>query len=207
MKRAFSVYFYTFNQCLRQRTSNVFFYKQELYLQSNIFKRLNVAMFTSLIRIQTTLLLLQKHFCAYNFEGDCFFDYWTILRVKNVIHTPWEFLALVLANELSLEIEWQPVSSIYQLSSQYSGRSQQCWRVSFTPLIYESSSLFINPLMTVPKAPIMIGIIVIFMLHNLFVFSVPYQGRDTYSIFTLFQFSVVRRDSKVYSFANYLLFW
>ena len=44
------------------------------------------------------------------------------------------------------------------------------WRVSTHPPTSKSSSPFNNPLVTVPKAPIMIGIIVIFMFHSFFNF-------------------------------------
>ena len=43
-----------------------------------------------------------------------------------------------------------------------------------------TSSLFNNPLITVPKAPITIGIIVTFMFHS---FSIPQQTRGTYPSF------------------------
>ena len=42
------------------------------------------------------------------------------------------------------------------------------WMVSTRPLISKSSSPFINPLVTVPKAPITIGINIIFMFHSFF---------------------------------------
>ena len=42
------------------------------------------------------------------------------------------------------------------------------WMVSTRPATYKSSRPFNNPLVTVPKAPITIGIIVIFMLHRFF---------------------------------------
>ena len=42
------------------------------------------------------------------------------------------------------------------------------WMVSTRPLISKSSSPFNNPLVTVPKAPITIGIIVTFMFHSFF---------------------------------------
>ena len=40
--------------------------------------------------------------------------------------------------------------------------------VSTCPLIFKSSSPFNKPLVTVPKAPIIIGIIVAFMFHSFF---------------------------------------
>ena len=42
------------------------------------------------------------------------------------------------------------------------------WMVSTRPPTSKSSSTFSNPLVTVPEAPITIGIIVTFMLHNFF---------------------------------------
>ena len=41
-----------------------------------------------------------------------------------IIFTSWEFFTSVLADGLSLEFEWQQVSSNLQDCSQYSGRSQ-----------------------------------------------------------------------------------
>ena len=42
------------------------------------------------------------------------------------------------------------------------------WMVSTHPLVFKSSSLFNNLLVTVPKVPITIGIIVTFMFHSFF---------------------------------------
>ena len=42
------------------------------------------------------------------------------------------------------------------------------WMVSTRPVISKSSSLWINPSVTVPRAPITIGIIVTFMFHSFF---------------------------------------
>ena len=44
------------------------------------------------------------------------------------------------------------------------------WMVSSRPLIYTSSSHYTNPLVTVPRALIKIGIITTFMFHNFFNF-------------------------------------
>ena len=44
------------------------------------------------------------------------------------------------------------------------------WRVSIPPLISKSSSPFNNPSVTVPRAPITIGINVTFMFHSFFQF-------------------------------------
>ena len=42
------------------------------------------------------------------------------------------------------------------------------WMISTRPLISKSSSNCINPLVTVPRTPITIGIIIIFMFHSFF---------------------------------------
>ena len=92
------------------------------------------------------------------------------------------------------------------------------WIVSIHLLISKSSSPFNNPMMTVPRAPITIGIIVTFMFHSFFnslarsrYLSLSYH----YYIliinlslhFTFFQFySVVSRDSKVHNFSSSLFF-
>ena len=51
------------------------------------------------------------------------------------------------------------------------------WMVSTHPPISKSSSPFNNLLVTVPKTPITIGIIVTIMFHSL---SIPWQGSGTY---------------------------
>ena len=54
------------------------------------------------------------------------------------------------------------------------------WMVATRSLISKSSCPFSNPFVTVPKAPLTIGIIVTFMYH---VFSILEQGRSTYPSF------------------------
>ena len=77
------------------------------------------------------------------------------------------------------------------------------WMVSTRPPTSKSSRLFNNPLVTVPKAPITIGIIVTFMFHSFFQFSSKVEV--LISLFTISQFySVFRRDSKVDNFADFL---
>ena len=49
-----------------------------------------------------------------------------LLRFIIIIVTSLEFFTSALADGLSLEFEWQQVSSSLQDSSQYSGRPQQC---------------------------------------------------------------------------------
>ena len=69
------------------------------------------------------------------------------------------------------------------------------WMVSTRP--------FNNPLVIVPKVLITIGIIVTFMFHSFFQFSSNVEV--LISLFTFFQFySVVCRDSRVDSFADFL---
>ena len=58
--------------------------------------------------------------------------------------------------------------------------------VSTRPLISESSCRFSNLLVTVPKAPIIIGIIVTFMFHSFFQF--PGKFKVLILLFTFFQF-------------------
>ena len=77
------------------------------------------------------------------------------------------------------------------------------WMVSTRPPTSTSSSPFNNPLVTVPKAPITIGIIVTFMIHSFFQF--PSRVEVLILLFTFFQFySVVSRDSSVDNFSNSL---
>ena len=49
------------------------------------------------------------------------------------------------------------------------------WTVSTRPVISKSSSPCTNPLVTVPRAPITIGIIVTFMFHNFFQFPGKFE--------------------------------
>ena len=56
------------------------------------------------------------------------------------------------------------------------------WMVPTRPPTFKSSTPFINPLVTEPKAWITFGIIATFMFHNVF-FSIPWQGRGTYPSF------------------------
>ena len=65
-------------------------------------------------------------FCLIFLDGFWVVDIPLVRKVKSIIIlTPWEFFTSVLADGLSLETEWQQVSSSLQDSSQYSCRSQQ----------------------------------------------------------------------------------
>ena len=75
------------------------------------------------------------------------------------------------------------------------------WMVCTRPPTSKSSSPFSNPLVTVPNAPITIGIIVTFMFHSFF--SIPIKVEVLIPLFTFFQiYCVVSRDSKVDYFAG-----
>ena len=77
------------------------------------------------------------------------------------------------------------------------------WMVSTRPPTSKSSSPFNNPFVTVPKAPITIGIIVTFMFHSFFQF--PSKVEVLILLFTFFQFySVFSRYGKVDNFASSL---
>ena len=78
------------------------------------------------------------------------------------------------------------------------------WMVSTRPPTSKSHKPFNNPLVTVPKAPVTISIIVTFMFHSFFQFSSKVEV--PISLFTFFQFySVVIRDSRVDNFAHFFL--
>ena len=80
------------------------------------------------------------------------------------------------------------------------------WIVSTRLPTSKSSSPFNNSLVTVPKAPITIGMIVHFMFHSFFQF--PSKVEVLILLFTFFQFySVVSQVSKVDNFANSLFFF
>ena len=76
----------------------------------------------------------------------------------------------VLDDGLSLKFEWQKVSSGLQdyLSILAVLKNVVFWMLSSRPTTSTSSSLFSNPLVTVPNAPITIGIMVTSMFHSFF---------------------------------------
>ena len=79
------------------------------------------------------------------------------------------------------------------------------WKVITRPSTSKSSRPFDNLLVTVPKAPITIGIIVTFMFHSFFQFSC--KVKVLISLFTFFQFySVVSRDSNCRQFCRFSFF-
>ena len=79
------------------------------------------------------------------------------------------------------------------------------WTVSTRPTTSKSSSPFSNPLVTIPNAPITIGIIFTCIFHSFFHFPTKVEARIL--LFTFFQFySVVSRSIKVDTFASSLFF-
>ena len=92
-----------------------------------------------------------------------------IIIIIIIIIIPWEFFASTLADCLSLEFEWQQVSSsLRTLLSIMADLNNVVvvWMISIRTLISKSSSPCINPLVLVPRAPIIIGIIVTYMFHS-----------------------------------------
>ena len=74
------------------------------------------------------------------------------------------------------------------------------WMVSTRPLNSKSSSPFDNPSVTVPRAPIIIGITVTFMSHSFF-FQFPRKIQVLFLLFIFFQlYSLV---SKVHNFVSF----
>ena len=79
------------------------------------------------------------------------------------------------------------------------------WMVFTRPPISMSSIPFNNPLVTVSKAPVTIGIIITLIFHNFF--QLPSKFEVLILIFTFFQFySVVSWGSKVDNFPNSFFF-
>ena len=95
-----------------------------------------------------------------------------------------------LSDSKSPQVSWTILSILAVLNNAV------VWMVFTRPPTSKSSSPFNNPLVTVPKALITIGMIVTFMILSFFI-----------SLFIFFQFySVVKRDSKVHNFVNSLVF-
>ena len=106
-----------------------------------------------------------------------------------------EFITSALADGLSLDFEWLQVSRTH-LSILAVLNKAVVWMVSTRPPTSKSFSPFNNSFVSVPKAPITIGIIVTFMFHSFFQFSSKVEVLILH--FTFFQFySVVSWDSKV----------
>ena len=74
------------------------------------------------------------------------------------------------------------------------------WMVSTRPTASKSSSPFNNPLLTVPKAPITIGIIVTFMFQSLFSSLV----RSRYLSFFSLSFSFIQQSPQFCKFSFFI---
>ena len=122
-----------------------------------------------------------------------------------LLFTPLEFFTSVLADGFSQEVEWQQVSTT-RLRILAVLSNAVVWIVSTRPPTSKSSRSFNNPLVIVPNAPITIRTIVTFMFNGFFQFSSKVEVLIL--LFTFLQiYSVVRRDSKVDSFACSLFFF
>ena len=139
---------------------------------------------------QAALVFISCQFVAFDYY------YYLLLRVFHISVSWWSFTgvwvtASLLKSPGLLSVFW-PLSVVLMIST----RSPTS----------KSSRPFNNPLVTVPKAPITIGIIVTFMFHSFFQFSCKVEV--LISLFTFCQFySVVCRDSKVNNFADFLFFF
>ena len=117
------------------------------------------------------------------------------------------------ANCFSLEFEWYQVSSSLQVFWSILAMLEEFWMVFTRPLISKSSNPRINSLVTVPRAPIKIGITITFMFHSFF----NSQTRSLYLSFFSFSFDFTlwsARNGKVHNFASslflidyYLVVW
>ena len=84
--------------------------------------------------------------------------------------TAWKFFSSAIADGFTLEFELQQVFSGHRtlLSILADLNNTVVWRVSSRPVICKSFSLCNNPLVTVPKVSLTIGIIITFMFHGFF---------------------------------------
>ena len=80
------------------------------------------------------------------------------------------------------------------------------WMVSTRPIISKSSSPYINPLVTVPRAPITIGIIVTFMFHSFFSSQTRLRYLSFFSLsFTFTLWSAGTAKSKILFFLSLII--
>ena len=88
----------------------------------------------------------------------------------------------MLSNSKSLQVSRTLLSILSDINNAV------VWMVSTCPLISKSSSPCTNPLVTVPRAPITIGIIVTLMFHSLFFFQFLRKVQVLIFFFVFFQF-------------------
>ena len=125
-----------------------------------------------------------------------YYHYYLLIRVFHISFSWWSFTRFwVIASLLKspgLFLVFWPFSIILLF-----------WMISTRPPTSNSSSPFNIPLVTVPKAPITIDIIVTGMFHSFF--NSLARSKYLSFFFPFFQFySVVSRDSKVDNFTNSL---
>ena len=92
----------------------------------------------------------------------------------------------------SPQVSWTLLSILADLNNAV------VWMVSTRPLIFKSSSLCINPFVTVPSVPITIGITVTFMFHNFFCSLARFKCLSPFSL--SFSFTLILVDLFVYTF-------
>ena len=86
-----------------------------------VYECINVYLYLS--TLMNMCLWIIKWICVLECEKKNIYIYIYIYISVYIIITLWEFFTPALADGLSLESEWQQVSSNLQDSSQYSGRS------------------------------------------------------------------------------------
>ena len=143
--------------------------------------------------------------CLYIFDSSVNYYYFYYYYYYYYYYYLLEFFTLETSDGLSPEIEYPQVSRTL-LSILAVFNNAVVWMVSTRPPTFKSSRPFNNPLVTVSKAPITIGIIVTFIFHSFFQFSSKVEV--LISLFTFFQFySLVSWDSNVDNFADFLFFF
>ena len=108
----------------------------------------------------------------------------------------------ILSDSKSPQVSWTLLSILTDL------KNDVVWIVSTRPLISKSSSSCINPLVTIPTAPIITGITDTFIFHDFFN---SLSRSRTYLFYFLFLLTfvqfyfVVNQESKVYNSASFCL--
>ena len=104
-----------------------------------------------------------------NIEQKDEFAYDFVLQLTRQIQDNWNNIMLWLfweVSDKSLSDSKSPQVSRALLSILADHNKAVVWLVSTRPLISKSSSLYINPLVAVTRAPITLGITVTFMFHR-----------------------------------------
>ena len=126
--------------------------------------------------------------------------YYYFLIVFHISISWWSFTGIWVKTSLLMS------PGLFSVFWPFSSDAAAFWLL-FTRLpTFKSSSQFNNYLVTIPNAPITIGIIITFMFHSFFNFLTRPEVLILF-FFTFFQFhSVVSQYSKVYNSANSLFF-